>query len=77
MGIGWDMAILGLSLHLSGGPAMHPAAGLAWAASDEGKSFMTLSGERWCEAHIASGGDEAEARAMAERTIAAYTATPG
>ncbi len=38
---------------------------------------MRLSGERWCQAHIAGGGDEAEARAMAERTIAAYTATPG
>ena len=77
VGIGWDSAILGLSLHLSGGPAMSPAEGMAWAGSDEGKRFMTLSGERWCEAHIASGGDEAEARAMAGRTIAAYTATPG
>ena len=77
VGIGWDMAILGLSLHLSGGPAMDPAAGMAWAASDEGKSFMTLSGERWCEAHIASGGDEAEARAMSGRAIAAYTGEKG
>jgi len=56
---------------------MSPAEGMAWAGSDEGKRFMTLSGERWGQAHIASGGDEAEARAMAERTIAAYTATPG
>jgi hypothetical protein len=56
---------------------MDPAAGMAWAASEEGKRFMTLSGERWGEAHITSGADEAEARAMAERTIAAYTATPG
>jgi uncharacterized protein YndB with AHSA1/START domain len=32
---------------------------------------------RWCEAHIATGDDEAEARAMADRTIAAYTTTPG
>ncbi len=77
MGIGWDSAVLGLSLHLSGGPAMDPAEGMAWAASAEGKEFMRLSGERWCQAHIAGGGDEAEARAMAERTIAAYTATPG
>ena len=77
VGIGWDSAVLGLSLHLSGGPAMSPAEGMAWAGSDEGKRFMTLSGERWCEAHIASGGDESEARAMAGRTIAAYTATPG
>jgi hypothetical protein len=37
---------------------------------------MTLSGERWCEAHIASGGDEAEARAMSARVIAAYTTAP-
>jgi hypothetical protein len=37
---------------------------------------MTLSGERWCEAHIAGGGDETEARAMAERVIAAYTTVP-
>ena len=77
VGIGWDSAILGLSLHLSGGPAMSPAEGMAWAGSDEGKRFMTLSGERWCQAHVASGAGEAEAWAMAGRTIAAYTATPG
>jgi hypothetical protein len=55
---------------------MDPAQGAAWAASDEGRRFMTLSGERWCAAHIASGGDEAQARAMSERVIAAYTAVP-
>ena len=77
VGIGWDMIIMGLSLHLSGRPTLDPAEGAAWAASDEGRHFMTLSGESWCQAHIASGGDGAEARAMAERTIAAYTATPG
>ncbi len=76
VGIGWDSAILGLSLHLSGGPALDPAEGAAWAASDEGRRFMTLSGERWGEAHVASGADETQARAMAERTIAAYTTVP-
>ena len=77
VGIGWDSAILGLSLHLSGAPAMSPAEGMAWARSDEGKRFMTLSGERWREAHVASGADETQAREMSERVIAAYTATPG
>ena len=76
VGIGWDSTVMGLSLHLSGGPAIDLREGMAWAASEEGKRFMTLSGERWCEAHVASGADEAEARAMAERTIAAYTAAP-
>jgi uncharacterized protein YndB with AHSA1/START domain len=76
VGIGWDMILMGLTLHLSGRSTVDPKNSAAWAASEEGKRFMRLSGERWCEAHIASGDDEAEARAMAERTIAAYTA-PG
>jgi uncharacterized protein YndB with AHSA1/START domain len=76
VGIGWDSIVMGLSLHLSGAEMDLPDR-MAWAGSDEGKRFMTLSGERWGEAHIASGAEEAEARAMAERTIAAYTATPG
>ena len=76
VGIGWDMIIMGLTLHLSGRSAVDPKAGMAWAASEDGRRFMRLSGERWCEAHIATGDDEAEARAMAERTIAAYTTAP-
>ena len=77
VGIGWDMIVMGLTLHLSGRSAVDPKESMAWAASEEGKRFMRLSGERWCEAHIATGDDEAEARAMAERTIAAYTTAPG
>jgi uncharacterized protein YndB with AHSA1/START domain len=76
VGIGWDMVVLGLSLHLCGRPAVDAQDSAAWATSEEGKRFMRLSGDRWCEAHIASGGGEAEARGMAGRTIAAYTAAP-
>jgi uncharacterized protein YndB with AHSA1/START domain len=76
VGIGWDSILLGLSQHLSGSPAVTPENSAAWVASGEGKRFMTLSGERWRDAHVASGADEAEARGMAERTIAAYTTPP-
>ena len=76
VGIGWDMVVMGLSLHLSGSQAVDPQHSAAWAASGEGKRFMKLSGARWCEAHIASGGDEADARAKAARTLAAYTGAP-
>jgi uncharacterized protein YndB with AHSA1/START domain len=77
VGIGWDMALVGLSLHMSGRAAVDPQQGAAWAASEEGRRFMELSGDRWREAHVAGGADEAEARGMAERTIAAYTTVPG
>jgi hypothetical protein len=45
----------------------------AWVGSEEGKRFMTSSSERWCEASVAAGTDEADARAAADRTTAAYT----
>jgi uncharacterized protein YndB with AHSA1/START domain len=76
VGIGWDMVVMGLGLHLPGRPAADPQAKAAWAASEEGKRFMKLSGVRWCEAHIASGDDEPDARAKAARTLAAYTGAP-
>ncbi|MFC4535488.1 SRPBCC family protein [Sphaerisporangium dianthi] len=76
VGIGWDMGLVGLYLHLSTGQGAGPEAGAAWAASDEGKLFMTLSSERWADADVAAGADEAKARAAAERTTAAYTGAP-
>lgn len=76
VGIGWDQGFLGLALHLATGDDVRAAYGEAWSASDEGKEFSRLSGERWYAAHVASGVDEAAARASADRTIAAYTGAP-
>ena len=74
VGIGWDMALLGLAGHLSGDPtAIGPEQAAAWVASDDGKLFMSLSGERWREANVAAGTDETAAQAAADRCIAAYT----
>lgn len=81
VGVGWDSALLGLALHLSprgasGNGALGPQEAPAWMVSEEGRRFMTLSSQRWCEANIAAGTSEPEARAAAERTTAAYTASP-
>jgi uncharacterized protein YndB with AHSA1/START domain len=76
VGVGWDMGLIGLTLHLSSGRSVDFQEAMAWAGSDEGRRFMTLSSEKWCEAHITAGADEAEARAAAARTTAAYTAPP-
>lgn len=74
VGIGWDLSLYGLELHLKapGAPRDH-AAIEAWSVSSEGKAFMRGSGEAWGEAHAASGADPEDARARAERTIAFYT----
>jgi uncharacterized protein YndB with AHSA1/START domain len=76
VGVGWDGAVMGLTLHLTGAERPEPEAIAAWVASDEGRSFNTLSSERWTEASIAAGTDPAEAREAGARTTAAYTGQP-
>jgi hypothetical protein len=76
VGIGWDMMLLGLFLHLTGGGLEDPEEAAAWTVSEEGRAFMTDSGERWYAAQVADGDDEDAARSAADRTIAAYTAVP-
>jgi uncharacterized protein YndB with AHSA1/START domain len=71
-GIGWDLALNGLALHLASGAAVDPAEAEAWAGSDEGKRFVTLASESWYEAMVAAGGDPAESRKQADRCTAAY-----
>jgi uncharacterized protein YndB with AHSA1/START domain len=73
VGIGWDLAFTGLTEHLATGAAVDPAAHQAWSASPAGVEFMTLSSQRWGEAHAASGADDVEAKACADRTLGFYT----
>jgi uncharacterized protein YndB with AHSA1/START domain len=75
VGVGWDLGLLGLATHLSSGKPVDPQEAAAWMASDEGRRFMLLSSQRWCDANVAAGTDEAEAQAAADRTTAAYTAS--
>jgi uncharacterized protein YndB with AHSA1/START domain len=72
VGVGWDLALLGLAEHLATGEA---AVGdpLAFLATPEARDFMTRSSEDWCRASIAAGTPEADATAAAARTTAAYT----
>jgi uncharacterized protein YndB with AHSA1/START domain len=77
VGVGWDLALMGLAQHLApGSPAVTPDQGPAWMATPEGITFMTQSAERWHDADVAFGTDPDVARAAADRTKAAYTAPP-
>ncbi len=73
VGIGWDMMLLGLALHLGSGEHLDPEASAAWSASPDGIRFMTRSGLEWRDANVAAGASVAEASAAAERCILAYT----
>jgi uncharacterized protein YndB with AHSA1/START domain len=77
VGVGWDLALMGLGLHLATGAANDPAESAAWMGSPEGVEFITRSSRLWADASVATGTDAIDARAAEERTTAFYTGTGG
>jgi uncharacterized protein YndB with AHSA1/START domain len=73
VGVGWDGAVLGLTLHVAD-PAARPDE--AWQTSEEARRFYGLASERWARASIAAGTPEADARAAEARTTGFYTGQP-
>ena len=74
VGVGWDGAVLGLTLYLETGEPNPDAE--AWAMSEEGKRFSALSSEAWGEAAVSWGADPEWARGAVARTTAFYTGVP-
>ena len=74
VGLGYDMALASLALHLRTGGVTNDQEHADWWATPEGKRFLGAAGERWYEADVAGGTPEAAARGAADRTVAAYTA---
>jgi uncharacterized protein YndB with AHSA1/START domain len=72
-GIGWDLALNGLGLHIASGAPVDPQQFAAWTASPEGVDFIRESNEAWRDASIESGTPAEDATASAERTFAFYT----
>ena len=76
VGVGWDMALVGLEIHMATGVAVDPQEAAAWLGSENGKAFARQSSDDWCRASVASGADAAAAEVAASRTTAAYTGEP-
>ena len=72
-GVGWDLALVGLTQHVAAVEGFTTAAGMQWMMSDDGKAFSRGSSDAWTRANIAAGADPAAAAAAGARTTAAYT----
>ncbi len=70
-GVGWDLSLLGLALHLTSG-ADRPAESDDFHTLPEGRRFITDSSAAWAEANVAGGADRAEAEGQRDRTTAFY-----
>jgi uncharacterized protein YndB with AHSA1/START domain len=76
VGVGWDLALLGLELYLQGAP-MDPAAAQAFHGTPEGRQLVAQASADWCRASIAAGTAREAAEAAAARTTAFYTGASG
>lgn len=72
-GVGWDLGLLGLGLHLRGESVGDPS---EFETSPEAREFMTRSSQAWGAANEASGASHAEATRAAENTTKFYAPDP-
>lgn len=70
-GVGWDLALLGLSLYLVAGQS-RPDDPDAFAQTAPAQQFIRDVSERWAEASVNTGTPEEDAAAAANRTTAFY-----
>lgn len=71
-GVGWDLGLAGLALHISGEVSAPIESSAEWVASQNYRDLVQASSDAWCDAHIASGAPADEARAAAARTAAFF-----
>ena len=71
-GVGWEMGLMGLALHLEQPDTPLPTEE-ELAASDAGRVWVAGSAEAWGRAAVAAGEDAGAADLAARRTAAFYT----
>lgn len=76
VGVGWDLGLMGLGLHVERGQDTDPAAGEAWTLSSDGVEFVRRASAGWADAAVADGDEEPAAREAAARVVAFYTTPP-
>lgn len=76
VGVGWDLGLLGLGLHLESSAAVDPAEAAAFPTTPEGISFVQAAAQGWSQAAVADGDEPDAARAAADNTVAFYTTPP-
>ncbi len=72
-GVGWELSMLGLDVHLSNDGGSSIEAGESWAQSATGKATLRNWSQAWGSAHAEAGEDERSALDAAKRTADFYT----
>jgi len=70
-GVGWDLALLGLALHLVA-EQDRPSDPSAFARTESAQQFIGAVSQRWAEASMHAGTPQEDAHAAAKRVTAFY-----
>src|SRR5262245_50447191 len=76
VGIGWDLALMGLGMHVESRSSVDPAAALAFPISPDGVAFVGHAAAGWADAAVGDGDDPGAAHDAAGRAVAFYTTAP-
>ncbi len=76
VGVGWDLGLMGLGLHLTSKKSVDPQAAETWTLSPEGRQFVEGCSNGWAEASIGANTDPAKARAAAAAVTDFYSPKP-
>src|SRR3954447_3429295 len=76
VGVGWDLALMALGVHVASGAPVDQEAGLAFPMTPEGLEFVRSAAAGWADAAVGDGDEPAPAHEAAERTVAFYTTAP-
>jgi uncharacterized protein YndB with AHSA1/START domain len=76
VGVGWDLSLMSLGIHLDSGGQRDPHEAAAFPASPNGIEFIQASAAAWGHAAVADGDEPDAAQQAAARTVAVYTTPP-
>lgn len=76
VGIGWDLGLLGLGIHVDTGEAVDRSQADVMHTTPAGQTFIRSAADGWAAAAIADGDEPAAATEAADRSYGFYTAQP-
>src|SRR5262245_31191552 len=76
VGVGWDLALMGLGLHIESGAPLDPEEGAAFPTTPDGVEFVQRAATGWADAAVHDGDEPAPAEAAAARSVDFYTHAP-
>jgi uncharacterized protein YndB with AHSA1/START domain len=76
VGVGWDLALMGLGLHIETGEPVDREAGMNFPLTPAGLEFVRGAAAGWADAAVGDGDEPAAAHAAAQNTVGFYTTPP-